>query len=1686
MQPSSLPGPTVRSTRWRGWRWILRGALAIIGVVVVAVAALLIILHTAWGREVVRRQVEQKLATTFVGGATLGGLEGSPFGTLTLRDLVIHGPDGKPAISVKTLNVSIGILPLLSHQARVGAVVAEDVDVSLLRDAQGDLAIKHLLKPGPSSGWSVGLPKVEIRRAHIVVDTGSEIINLDGVDLDAKAELPHGGPIDASVDLKGTWRERQAAALALQAVVHSDDSGVTVPSLSLRAGDVKLSGNHVAIGLRPGKAPVIGGALSIDAGAAAVARLLPNVQLPADIAVKITATPIPGQPWTELAVAGRIGDTDVVLSGTADLDAKQAKGELSTGTLDLTKLTSGKVEGTASAQVNFDVRPGGPNALPIATATARGWATVAGLPTTTFDLSVSSAGERAEALVHAAGEGVNGTLAAKLRIAGEQIAIEDATLKVVTTDPARASGGKAPVHGSLNVDLAAHGAVRPTPALAVTGTIDGKRLRMKDLSVASLHVALDAKRLPDRPFGSVKVDMTEIVRGDMHLGALKLTAADRADGKIAVTLRSTPVQNPWMIELDALVTPPGEVRDDHRRAPPRELPKVVVDLSRHHVRAASGGDWYGTTGHIEIGPERIAVRDLVSTSKASRLAIAGSYDRAGRGAGDLTATLDAKQVSLDNVEGIYHGAVDAHVEVSRRAGAWQGDVAVDATKVSVDPKVVPEAVPDQVKTKVAEALPDPTVSSALPPLPKDAPKSAVVKSSAPSTGTTAPPSNTKSAPTVVSKNQPAPTSGQGPTPTTTTRGNQTPTPVDAGPGKPAPVASSTVPDKNTPTPVNAGPGKPSGAPGKPPASPAEAATAAATGAAAAAARSAAKPSSVLANGPKAEAQRPAQPILIDAHVRAKLRGRQLSTTTELASAGVGQVKLALELSTPAVVTDAKAWQRLDRSAIRTGELTLAALDVRRLAELAGAEGLYQGRIDGSVQLSAQTIGGRITVQDLSAPALRGGDRPVGLNLVLDVAQTSATELAPTLTATIPKVGTVIAKAQLMVPEKLFEPAAWAALGPRMLHGASVRADNIAVDPAMLDRFGVIAELRGKVSAALEIGEAASTIRAVVDIAQLRGKPVLDPIDVHFDAEAGDDKTTVALSIKSKTGPLVVLEAQVPLAVVQLARRFRDDPAGVKATKLAATAKLAATDAAQLLRVLGRTEVTGGRIDGTLELGGTIGTPTLAAHLVATALKVPPGPRGKPVRTVEKLTITGNWDGRAAKLDVDGVESDGGTLKISGAFDPKALADGSLTLKAQKLDLVPLLAFLPGPAGGASGTLDANLTLKGFDLRTTKVAGELHLVDARVPIAPSVGTLRRAKIDAVIGEREIKVTVDGKLGSGSVKLDGAIALDGAAPSGGKAVLTLREVSPIGSIEPKITADVNATLKHENNQWKADLVVDNAFVLVPNDRGEKLKPPGPPSDMRFANGKRITTRPLERAEPTSPIFVVAIHLHSTQVESDEIRGLIKGTLEARADGEAIAITGGIDADRGDLDLFGHRYQVERASVHFDGALDPLLDVRITHDFPDVTTVTEIHGRASSPELTLSSEPGTYSQGELLGFLLGGEPGGGDAPPGSTTDRVAGAGASFVANKLGGYVRDALPVNIDVLRYEAATATSGAAVLVGTWITRSLFVAYRQHLESRADENTGEGEVEYWLSRRVMIEGTAGNNGYNGVDLLWRKRY
>ncbi|MGE3546038.1 MAG: translocation/assembly module TamB domain-containing protein [Kofleriaceae bacterium] len=1483
-----------------------RGALAVVVVVVVLVISALVFTHTDYGRETIRERVEAELDKTFTGGATVGELDGSPLGELTLRHVVINGPDDQPAITIETLRLHIKLFDLLKRDIQLSKLIAEGVDVSIRRDRDGTFQLARLIRPKPADdgggSWTVELPSIRIERAHVAIDTGTpdlQVINLDGLSLTASAHLPARGARSAGLRLQAVWRERNAP-LSVAASVRDTGEQLSSPEIDVRLGGVTVAGTDLRVVRRPGGMPKLSGSVTITASKQAVAALWPRLDLPGDLQIVAEARPAPlDSDAVPLSLTGHIGRSTLAVNATVNASTQRITGTVDASELDITQLSRGKVIAHGRAAGVFDITPAKiEGALPTATVRLTGEGTWQDAPEGRVTAVIATRGTHVSTELTLSGA-ASAKLDAELERVGERVTLKRASLVASTPSPAKATGGKAPLHGAIKASLTAHGALLPRPALSVEGTVDGTKLRMNDLRAASLALAIDASGLPSTPRGRLEVRVEDVVRGDMELGAIMAKAANRADGKIQVEVRSRPKQDPWLIELAALVTPPA-----------RGNGSLIVDLQRHRVRAGNGVDWVGRGGRVVVSPQRIAARDLHTRSADGALAVAGQLTRAGRHSGDLSANVEIDRFGLETLRKGYAGVIDGHVEVSRRSGRWSADANIAARKISLAPE--------------------------------------------------------------------------------------------------------------------------------------------------------------------------SEPLDVDATVVARPAHVAISATA--GNAKLGAASLALELTPPPQLESAAAWRARGRQAIERARMHLRRIDLEKLAALVPSREPIElaGRVDGEIEIARGEVSGGVQVRDLRSPVLRGV-KSADLDLVL--AHTAPGELSPTLTVKLAEVGTVVANARLTVPDRVFDPIAWQ--DPSLVRGASVCTGTIQVDPAMLARLHINSPMRARASLRVEVGEALTSIKVIGIADDLRGTPIATPVSVRVNAGIDGRAATASMAMTTDGKPLtlVKLDATIPVSIDEL----RASPERIRTEPLTATLELPKTSAPQLLNVFGRSEVIRGTIDGKVTLGGSLARPTVVARVVGTNLTARSTARRRQLRVIRQVVINARWDDNGGALTLDGFDERGGKLAVRAKADPDALAAARATVVATSFDVTPLLVFAPGAVGGSRGVIDANLRIDGIDPRVAKIRGDVHVREGRIPIAPTVGTLRRANIDIHIGEQEIRLGLNGRLGAGRLTVAGTIATDGVALAGGTAKLTLRKVSPISAIEPRIDADVDLKVRRDGERWIADVTVDNGFVEVPEESGERLKPIGAPSDVEIATGTRITTTTGQQVSetPVDPFVIANVTLRRTKVESKEVRTSVTGKVQITADANAIGMTGSITADTGDLDLFDRRYRIDRAVVRFDGTIDPRLDIRISHTFPDVTTFTTVRGRLSDPELELTSSPGSYSQSQLLGFLLGGEPDGAPSS-GSARDKAAAIGTSLIANQLTGYVRKALPFDIDVIKYEAATVGNSASITVGTWLTHTLFFAFRQHLDARPNENTGEGVLQYWITRQLEIEATAGDRNYDGLDLLWRKRW
>jgi len=813
----------------------------------------------------------------------------------------------------------------------------------------------------------------------------------------------------------------------------------------------------------------------------------------------------------------------------------------------------------------------------------------------------------------------------------------------------------------------------------------------------------------------------------------------------------------------------------------------------------------------------------------------------------------------------------------------------------------------------------------------------------------------------------------------------------------------------------------------------------------------------------------ADTLPIDGEAKVTVAGRRVTLEGHLVNATVGGARIAIEVDGPRDLTDAAAWMRVKR-----GDLHAVTIGVERVDLAALTDKRTAGTAHGTLVIRDGVPSGSLAIRGIPTP-IGMADADVTLSLT-DVGFVDAIAKAKVGT-----LGAVEAQTRLQIPDRVFDPAAWKALGPRVIHSATVRTTDVAFDSRLLAQLGFDAPYAGRATAEIVVGAGGSSVDVTASVRDLHGGLIKRGIAVEVSGRVDDQGSRGTLHATS--GALTLLDlpdARSPVTLDALIAA----PKAALASRIEGTLTIPRIAAREVLAILGRTDITQGSIEGKIAIGGTVAVPTAVATVDVLALRVKPRLVSKPVPMLTALHIDASWDGTAGKLHVTGSEENKGTLVIDASGRPDRPEAVVATLKITNFDLAPLAVFLPGPLVGARGKLEADLTITGLDPSLGKVIGFVHLIGGRVPIAPRIGTLRRADARIDLDAGGVTAKLEGRIGAGTVKLMATTTdLKTATLSG-----EVSKFSPIGSLQPVIDGRINGTFEREGKTWRGTAKVTRASILVPEQKGNELLDAAAPDDLIFVDRPIPLPKRLARA-PERPFLIANVEIASTRITVPELSVVASATGQVEVSvGETIGLDGEIVVETGTLVIAGHRYRVEVGQVGFDGTTDALLDIKLAHDFPDVTTYVRFAGRVSAIdklEPLFTSEPGIYSQGQLLGFFLGGAPGG--DPSKQTAEAAAGFGASIASTVLGKRLKRVVPL-LDRLQIgcKPVAGQSSASCSAGTWFTKRTYVTFEQRIDSRPDENSGEGKVEYYWKPNRALELTGGDRGFFGLDLLWRHRW
>ena len=512
----------------------------------------------------------------------------------------------------------------------------------------------------------------------------------------------------------------------------------------------------------------------------------------------------------------------------------------------------------------------------------------------------------------------------------------------------------------------------------------------------------------------------------------------------------------------------------------------------------------------------------------------------------------------------------------------------------------------------------------------------------------------------------------------------------------------------------------------------------------------------------------------------------------------------------------------------------------------------------------------------------------------------------------------------------------------------------------------------------------------------------------------------------------------------------------------------------------------GTIRGEAKVNGTLADPALALDLLISDL-------GSQRAKIKELRVNGSFKQGALRAEIIGAGDKGGTLKAIADLDPRKPAEAQVAINAKAFDLSPLVRLLPTLLLGVTAQLDGDVKLTGIDPRTMRIAGNLTIGNVRLPIGNQIGALTEGVVKLAFEQNQANLTVTGKIEGGKIDAKASAALDGILPRSGTLDVTVTDLSLIVPLTPKISATMRADARLDGGRWQVNAKLSKGLVKVPAQQGRVLHPVGPPADLVFVNNARtVTDPPPSLAESArswaagrarDPWLTIALTIEEVLVRSVQATGTVRGKMDVAISDDGLSVDGGIGLRGGDVLLFGRHYDVPRATVLFDGAVDPVIDLQLKHDFSQLSLMVSAYGRASNAKLRFSSDPAIYSEAQLLGFFLGGTPG---SDRDSTPDAANSVAAAVASQTLGSLITRQLPVRIDVLAYQPQTLSSSGSLVAGRWITEKLLLLVRSRSDPRTLENSTEGELQYWLRRGLLLDGVAGDKGTFGLDLLWNRRW
>jgi autotransporter translocation and assembly factor TamB len=314
--------------------------------------------------------------------------------------------------------------------------------------------------------------------------------------------------------------------------------------------------------------------------------------------------------------------------------------------------------------------------------------------------------------------------------------------------------------------------------------------------------------------------------------------------------------------------------------------------------------------------------------------------------------------------------------------------------------------------------------------------------------------------------------------------------------------------------------------------------------------------------------------------------------------------------------------------------------------------------------------------------------------------------------------------------------------------------------------------------------------------------------------------------------------------------------------------------------------------------------------------------------------------------------------------------------------------------------------------------------------------------------------------------------------------------------KLDANVRADLDARGTVTDIDVVVRDSFLDVLGTNVEAPAKIAFAEDVVFVDvaGKRATAadQAVDRANAKEPLlppnFRLSLQLENAAlVRGPQVDMSWDGAIELARTGDApIRSSGALEAEHGRVAVLGNDFRIEsgRITLPPEGDLDPYIDLTAQTETPEALVTMTVRGRASRPELRLSSDP-AMPESQVFALLLTGRTDSAEGVDESYEAKAASLLAAFQNPALQRALQDR--VGIDRVGVGFGETVEQPIFTLGKRVTRNVYVETSYHHNAPREDNEVEVRLEYMFKPPSWsVDTYFGDAAEGGIGVWWRRRF